>query len=961
MNASRALISALLAAILSPPAVLAQEACVPCAGPVLEAAGDVSPAERPLVEVPGLDSSRAQLLESLSPELRRRTSSIFFLPETLATPEETLAAVDAVVDWLRSAAPVEGFGLDTRQIPGELASFAVKRAAATAQGEGLARQMLLSVSDLERLALLHRSGALAYVDTVVVPESLLAAALEWVATNDPARRVAVVGDLERPADAWFRAGELIAAGAGRVWLRRTPAASFVALNEALSGDVAADPATTATVLDGTGQALNQRVISFVQGSDLRTLTIPEPPASVPFIVQISDATAVRPQLVTSGGSTAATDSARRGADLLVGIGSDEPVAVAWERDLDLGEPVARESLEVAGSRTPTVEEIIRQHQAWARQQERLDTRWIVRNATTLRFSITAGERFEATFAGDQFHRVGGPNDWVWEELYLNGVRWKRTQIPEIPLVQPEKVTRLPLEILFTDDYEYELAGSRNLSGVAAWEVRFAPKPDARAGDEPLYRGTVWIDPVTFAPIRTERVQLGLAGGETLSNEETIDYAAFDRATSARMEPTAAHARPASELLWLPVRVSAQQVLSVVGRTMPVERRSDLSNVRIDPPAFDALLEEKSQSQLRMVRDTDEGMRYLGIDSAGERYVKDSTESSQYFLIGGLHHDEAFEYPVVPLGGINYFDFDFLDRGLQANVFFAGAILSATVTDPNVRGTRFNLGGDLFALAIPVENRMERDGVAIPGESVMNRPLILAARTGRPFLGFGKIDFAVGLNWLHFERADETYDWFEVPADTLVTTPGVDVRYERAGWLLSSFVERGFRSKWEPWGLSEEYSEEHKTYERWGATIGKSFFLPRFQRLGLELNWLDGANLDRFSKYELGFFGPQRVRGISSGSIRAEEALIAHISYGFVFSDQFRLEAYYDHALLSDAVAGWDREPLQGVGLSGQILGPWGTLVRLDLGKSIGQNAQDGFVADILFLKIFDPPWSRRNR
>jgi hypothetical protein len=36
---------------------------------------------------------------------------------------------------------------------------------------------------------------------------------------------------------------------------------------------------------------------------------------------------------------------------------------------------------------------------------------------------------------------------------------------------------------------------------------------------------------------------------------------------------------------------------------------------------------------------------------------------------------------------------------------------------------------------------------------------------------------------------------------------------------------------------------------------------------------------------------------SSGSVRAEKAVIAHLSYGFVFSEQFRLEAFYDHGLI----------------------------------------------------------------
>jgi hypothetical protein len=95
-----------------------------------------------------------------------------------------------------------------------------------------------------------------------------------------------------------------------------------------------------------------------------------------------------------------------------------------------------------------------------------------------------------------------------------------------------------------------------------------------------------------------------------------------------------------------------------------------------------------------------------------------------------------------------------------------------------------------------------------------------------------------------------------------------------------------------------------------------------------------------------------VHGVKSGSVRAEKMILGHFSYGFVFSQQFRLEAFYDHALIDDANSGYEREPFQGVGIAGQTVGPYGTLLRLDIGKTIGRNAQDGFVANVVFLKLF---------
>ena len=119
-----------------------------------------------------------------------------------------------------------------------------------------------------------------------------------------------------------------------------------------------------------------------------------------------------------------------------------------------------------------------------------------------------------------------------------------------------------------------------------------------------------------------------------------------------------------------------------------------------------------------------------------------------------------------------------------------------------------------------------------------------------------------------------------------------------------------------------------------------------------MDYADGTRLDRFSKYELGFFGSQRIHGVKSGSVRAEKALIGHFSYGFVVSDQLRMEAFYDHGLIDDTLAGYHREPFQGIGIAGQTVGPYGTLLRLDIGKMVGRNAQKGFVANVVFLKLF---------
>jgi len=254
--------------------------------------------------------------------------------------------------------------------------------------------------------------------------------------------------------------------------------------------------------------------------------------------------------------------------------------------------------------------------------------------------------------------------------------------------------------------------------------------------------------------------------------------------------------------------------------------------------------------------------------------------------------------------------------------------------------------------VPTTNSMYRFGSEQKNEAVKSLGTNLTFRAGHPVFSFGKIDVSLGISRVTYQRADDTATSFAVPSDTFVINPSLQAQYARWGYSIAGWYDYNKRTSWKPWGILAEYDPKQKTFTDFGATLAKSFYLPKFQRLGIELNYADGQRLDRFSKYELGFFGSQRIHGIKSGSVRAEKAILGHLSYGFVISDQLRLEAFYDHGLLDDRLAGYHREPFQGLGIAGQTVGPYGTLLRLDIGKTIGRNAQGGFVANVVFLKLF---------
>lgn len=745
-------------------------------------------------------------------------------------------------------------------------------------------------------------------------------------------------------------------------------APLVLLARELSGDIAYDPYSSPS----SGDAW-----SFVRGSDLGLRVIALAPEGTPraggdpdaeLSILLPDPQLREPYRIDlRSGRAERVTGLRRGDGVEVLVPNPEAaVVLRLERvgveELGEGGGLAEE-VTVADERQMPVEEILRRLQAFEDAQARRLDHYSAINTTALRFGVGAGAAggFEATFEGPYFFHPESGIDWAWETLYVNGIRWRGDSIPEIPLVQPEKAAAIPGDITFDKTYRYRLRGSEVVEGRTTWVVEFEPTAqsgategaaegptaaaDAGPGSRSLYRGTVWVDREVYARVRTRAVQLGLEG-EVISNEETLSYRPVSRVGGeAAWEDDAAYV--------LPLRVVAQQLLSVLNGTTLVERETNISDLLINGEGFGELRDEVMASTVTMVRETKDGLRYLVPDEDGTgRVVKEGYDTSKWFLLGGAFWDDSLDYP-LPLGGINYLDLDFRDRGGQLNVFFAGALLAVNVAEPRLFDSRFDAGIDLFGIALPLADSLYRDGEEILDEEVEVRPLTAALKIGRPLGSFVKWNAAYRLRQRDFGATDETADDFVVPADHLEHNFQLSGRFTRSGYSLGANGAYALRSDWQPWGFADNlgYSEDHEDFLYWGASLAKNWYLPNFQKIGAELVYVDGQDLDRFSKYEFGFFGDTRVHGYRSSRVRAERAYLARASYGFEIGKLLRLDAQLDTAWATDEAAGLDNELLAGVGLAGSFIGPWQTLVNLDVGTPIA-GPDDGLVAYLVFLKLF---------
>ncbi|HEX4955516.1 MAG TPA: hypothetical protein VF017_19155 [Thermoanaerobaculia bacterium] len=850
--------------------------------------------------------------------------------------------------WQPAVAPAEGpSALDV--------AFLIKRAASAISGAQPQARVVSQPLPGDRAALeaLYGEEIAAYLDGVSLanaPEAALAESLAALTELDPGRPVVIEGIPfpAEPTEALALAADAARLGGSIAFFdlpspNQAALAPLVLLANEFHGDLSYDAGSAP---EGAAGAW-----AFVRGEDLGLrLLVRSPPGAKEVTLAFSDPQLKKPEAVDprTGKLAAGRANARAGGGLAITLVFPAPVTfLRFERasaaELEGG---VAEAVAVSSEREMPVEEILRRLQAFEDGQSRKIDHYQAVNTTHLRFAAGGAGTgaFEATLQGDFFFRRGSGFDWAWQSLFINGVKWRSKTLPEIPLIQPEKAAAMPLEIQLSKRYSYRLRGSETIDGRDCWVVEFRPVADAVAEAEKLFRGTVWVDKAIYARVQTRAVQLGLEG-EVLSNEETVSF---------RPLTADGQAAPWSpESYFLPVSTVAQQILSVINTTTVVERQIDLSAILINGSDFETRREQVLASEVTMVRDTARGLRYLvKQEGSEERVVREGYDTGKLFLLGGTFYDDSLDYP-LPLLGINYFSFDVKGTGNQLNFFFGGALATVDFAQPRFLGSKFDVGLDAFVFAFPRSDELFRDDVEAPAEEVESTTGNVSVLIGHPIGEFVKVGLEYEATYDKFQEADDTDPAFILPEDTITHSLKLDARWARSGYQLALTGSWNKRQDWAFWGLpgNTDFEEDQDTYALWQASVSKTWYLPKFRRFSAALDYAGGSNLDRFSKYGFDFFGGTGIQGYQSGRVRAEEVLIGRLRYGVAVGESFRLEGAVDTGLANDDATGLDNEVLAGVGVNGQFIGPWNTVVQLSVGAPVA-GPDDGFVAYLVFLKLF---------
>jgi hypothetical protein len=644
--------------------------------------------------------------------------------------------------------------------------------------------------------------------------------------------------------------------------------------------------------------------------------------------------------------------------------ADHPMAAIWDR-ASVNQPgleVASEDVKVATTRGLTAEEIIaRNRQVQKIQDDRL-LRWTANGRADIHFKLAqGGGSIDVGIESTYFWRRGAPLEWQQTRYYVNGniVTWKK--IPELPLIQPEKVLTLPLDLTFDKTYDYKLVGEDTLEGRSAYIVSF--EPEAALAGKSLYRGRVWIDKETFVRLRTSVIQTNLEP-PVLQNEETDTYLPV--------------IGPDGATYFLIGRIDGQQLWSGWGRNFVVRRELALTGFELNMPEeeFNGSLKEAYASDDQMLRDTDKGFRYLKQQPDGERVVQQTVKTDALFALAGALKDDSTS-GVVPLLGVNWFDTNFLKKDIQFNVFFAGVFAYVNLTDPSIRGTKVDLGVEASLVALKLDDQFYVNGVEDVSQRLLRRSQYLTGRFGYPLGEFFKVSAIGDIAWNAYEESPDARDAlaesnvangtdysFVVPPDDRVYSGTLQFQFNRMGYSVTASGSASRRSEWNAWGLYDNqtatfvepsFDSAQQSFETWSLVAFKEWYLPKFQKLKAELAYLDGGNLDRFSQYSFGRFGAESLAGYAGTGLRFDTGYIARTGWAFNILDVVRFDVSAEFARVNDSREDERFRNFSGLGLSFNVVGPWKTIWQGSYGRAITADVPElegTQEFELIVLKLF---------
>jgi hypothetical protein len=876
----------------------------------------------------------------------------------VAAIPSSAAAIDAWRSALRSFFKTQGSRVGVFEVslgaePADVSVLAIRTAATELRAARESAQLAVGVSSerLDRWSSIVDRDLAAYVDLVAAPSPDVAGrALSEVGKSAPSLNAAITRVMlpaGRDASADTLARAIVASYGGRIALiaaRPDGAASLDGamhalqwLQPLLAGSIEVlDAASSGLSLrnrDGGDAALTEPPRLLFDNDSLSTLLFYDAPASgEPLAITVTVPVEGTPRVETlkSGQWQPASGYSRDGATVrLAGPRPGSPVLVDFNADASPEGFATRTA--VTGVRQLTVEEIV----ANQRREQAKEDAGVNHYSAHVRMS----QHFRPTVTDPGYDVLTenrlfvAPDGIEWEELSfaVNGSKFGSNR-PPFPLLQPEKVLSLPLQLRLSDDYRYRLAGTDQVDGHDCYVVKFDPADPARS----LYRGIVWIDRQTFSRIKLQTVQTHLSA-PVVSSEEIQTF------SPVRLQNGAT--------VYLMSHLVGRQIVMIAGRNLLVERDALITDIDVNGAAFDGARTEARRGPHVMYRDTDRGLRYF-VKQGDTRVVSDRPTMKAKAAAMGVTIDPSYAFP-LPIFGINYLNFSFGNPDTQFAMLFGGVLAAINIQRPKVPHTPFDASVDFFGIAVPSSDRRYDTAGEHPSERVITWPITTGLNLGWQYTPFQKATFQYQFRFDGYHADTTTSEAFVVPSSTVTNGIGGAYEYRRGGYSAVANGAWYARGSWKPWGLPPDLEEPERTYTRYSVNLSRDFYLSPIQKLHFNGAYFGGSRLDRFSRYQFGLFDDTRIHGVPASGVRFDDLAMARGSYTFDILETYRVDLFLERAWGRDLSASRDWQPITGIGAALNLRAPFNTILRMDVGHAWLSPEYRGIgstVVQILLLK-----------
>jgi hypothetical protein len=342
-----------------------------------------------------------------------------------------------------------------------------------------------------------------------------------------------------------------------------------------------------------------------------------------------------------------------------------------------------------------------------------------------------------------------------------------------------------------------------------------------------------------------------------------------------------------------------------------------------------------------MRKTPDGFRYLAADGAGGERRLAGTSGSVRTVALGLTLDPNVD-GALPFGGVGYLDLDLFGTGAQVNAFAGVGFVQGSFTVPRLGRTRWQLHGTGLAVLVRYNDRAFREGVEDYGETLRQRPSRVTLGVSRPLSSRSRVRVCYELEHNALMRSYLTAPGYVAPVSPLAHGLRLELEARRGPWTGVVFGSASRRARWEPWGPRGRLQPagEAGSYERYGASLGRSLVVTPRATGRIEASWMAGRHLDRFSRYAVDSF-LNRLRGYPAGSLRYDLGLLLRGQASVGLRPGLRADVFVDAGFLHDPGYGEGLRAYPGLGLGLELALPRGTLLAAEGGYAFAGRDREG--------------------